>query len=208
MILQEFNFDATFQHSPKEEFPPSEGGALVFKRSELVKRMVDNFETRYTADLKYKNFYFRHSAGNGKTVLLKLFGKELQQRGFVVYMLTAPSLDNYNLQNLVEKLRKDGKQVAILVDEVHRNVNACLWDYLLKKAPSNLLVIGTGISELVNESPQFLVKYPSYRTPPIGPFTEEDLPEVLAHFVPKGDPLCEVKTKALKDLLVATGGQA
>lgn len=35
------------------------------------------------------------------------------------------------------------------------------WDYLLKKAPSNPLVVGTGISELINDSPQFLRKFPS-----------------------------------------------
>eukprot|EP01033_Poteriospumella_lacustris_P016289 gene16290-11647_t len=41
--------------------------------------MVDTFTTRPKDGTKYSNFYFRHSAGTGKTVLLKLFGKELQQ---------------------------------------------------------------------------------------------------------------------------------
>jgi hypothetical protein len=55
----------------------------------------------------------------------------------------------------------EGNQVAVLVDEVQRNVKSKHWDYLLKKAPRNLLVGGTGISDLVNEAPQFLDKFPS-----------------------------------------------
>jgi hypothetical protein len=48
--------------------------------------------------------------------------------------------------------KSEGKQLAVLVDEVQRNVNSKHWDYRLKKAPSNLLVVGTGISELDNKS--------------------------------------------------------
>jgi len=72
-----------------------------------------------------------------------------------------------------------------------------------------LLVVGTGISDLINESPQFLDKFPSVDHPTIGQLTEEDMPEVLDHFIPKGrdDSQWDLKTKALNEVLVATGGQ-
>lgn len=207
--MQELDFERTLE---TEDFPPSNGGTVLFKRSHLVKRMVDTFTTRANDSTKYSNFYFHHSAGTGKTVLLKLFGKELQQRGFVVFMLTAPQLDRRPedyFKDLADKMAKDGKQVAVLVDEVQRNVNSLHWDYLLKKASPNLLVIGTGISDLINESPQFLKKYPSTDNPTIGQLTEEDMPEVLHHFIPTGeaDLQWNLKTNALRELLVATGGQ-
>lgn len=207
--LQELDFERTLE---KEDFPPSNGGAVLFKRAQLVKRMVDTFTTRVKDSTKYSNFYFRHSAGTGKTVLLKLFGKELQQRGFVVFMVTARVMDDFPtgyFQELADRMAREGKQVAVLVDEVQRNVNSKHWDFLLKKAPHNLLVIGTGISDLINESPQFLDKYPSTDNPTIGQLTEEDMPEVLDHFIPKGraDSQWDLKTNALRELLVATGGQ-
>lgn len=184
----------------------------MFKRSHLVKRMVDTFTTKVKDSTKYSNFYFRHSVGTGKTVVLKLFGKELQQRGFVVFMVTAPGMDEFRwgyFEELADRMAREGKQVAVLVDEVHRNVNSKHWDFLLKKAPQNLLVIGTGISDLINESPPFLDKYPSMHNPTIGQLTEEDMPEVLDHFIRQGkaDSQWELKTKALRELLVATGGQ-
>jgi hypothetical protein len=108
-------------------------------------------------------------------------------------------------------MAQNGKQVAVLVDEVQNFVNSGHWDYLLKKAPSNLLVIGTGISDLQYDSPQFQKKYPSSGAdrPSIGQLTEEDMPEVLDHFIPQGraDSQWDLKTKALRELLVATGGQ-
>eukprot|EP00975_Prorocentrum_lima_P014555 3086194-Prorocentrum_lima.AAC.1 len=174
--------------------------------------MVDTFTSRVKDSTKYSNFYFRHSAGTGKTVLLKLFGKELQQRGFVVFVLTARGMDDFPtgyFQDLADRMAREGKQVAVLVDEVQRNVNSKHWDYLLKKAASNLLVIGTGIYDQVNKSPQFLDKYPSTDNPTIGQLTEEDMPEVLSHFIPqvRADSLWDLKAKALRELLVATGGQ-
>jgi hypothetical protein len=60
-----------------------------------VKRIIDTFLTRNKSRGKFSNFYFRHFAGTGKTVLLKLFGEELQQRGFVVFMLTPPELEDF-----------------------------------------------------------------------------------------------------------------
>lgn len=207
--MQELDFERTLE---KEDFPPSNGGAVLFKRAQLVKRKVDTFTTRPKDSTKYSNFYFHHSAGTGKTVLLKLFGKELQQRGFVVFMVTAREMDDFPtgyFQKLADRMARKGKQVAVLVDEVQRNVNSKHWDFLLKKAPHNLLVIGTGISDLINESPQFLNKYPNMNNPAIGQLTEEDMPEVLDHFIPMGgaDSQWKLKTNALRELLVATGGQ-
>eukprot|EP01039_Chlorochromonas_danica_P002759 gene2759-3012_t len=207
--LKELDFASSLE---KEDFPPSNGGAVLFQRSHLVNRMVDTFTSRFKDSTKYSNFYFRHSACTGKTVLLKLFGKELQQRGFVVFLLTALEMDEFPtgyFQDLADRMAREGKQVAVLVDEVQRNVNSKHWDYLLKKAASNLLVIGTGIYDQVNKSPQFLDKYPSTDNPTIGQLTEEDMPEVLSHFIPQGraDSLWDLKTKALRELLVATDGQ-
>ena len=183
--LEEFEFEKTLKKNL--EFPDSGGGTVVFKRSKLVKRMVDTFVSKYEGE--YSNFYFHHAAGTGKTVLMKLFGKELQERGFIVYMLTAPEfiyIEKDYFDRLLSKV--EGKQVAVLVDEVHRNVNAYHWDLLLKGAPKNLLVIGAGISDLMFQSPQFKNKFPSDDNPSIGQLTEEDMPEVLDHFIPKTDP--------------------
>lgn len=207
--LQEFVLEQTLE---EEDFPPSDGGAVLFKRRKLVERMVDIFITKANKSARFSNYYFRHAAGTGKTVLLKLFGKELQQRGFVVFMLTAPELDDYPsgyFKELSDAVARDGKQVALLVDEVQRNVYSKHWDSLLKKAPRNLLVIGAGISDLIHESPQFLDKFPSNDHPAIGHLTEEDMPEVLGHFIPSGtaDPQWDLKTGALRELLTATGGQ-
>lgn len=206
--LDEFDFETSFIR--RTEFPDSDGGTVIFKRLSLVKRLVNMFITKKLGTIEYANFYFRHSAGTGKTVLLKLLGKELQNRGFIVFMLTAPEMEKklVGFQSLVNKLGKEGKQVALLTDEVQRNVDSQHWDYLLKKAPTNLLVIGTGISELYFDSPQFKYKFPRVSNPTvIGPLTEEDMPEVLAHFIPEGDAQCEIKRTALRGLLLATGGQ-
>lgn len=205
--LKELNFEQTLE---KEDFPSSNGGSVIFQRSRLVNRMVDTFLTKETPNSKFLNFYFRHAAGTGKTVLLKLFGKELQRRGFVVFMMTAPVINDfpsYYFENLMTKFKD--KQVALLLDEVQRNVNSKHWDYLLKQAPSNLLVVGTGISDLIQESPQFLDKFPGVDHPSIGQLTEEDMEEVLDYFIPKDKPdsQWEFKSNALSEVLVATGGQ-
>jgi replication-associated recombination protein RarA len=173
--------------------------------------MVDTFTVKEGGE-RFSNFYFRHAPGTGKTVLLKLFGRELQQRGFAVFMLSAPELDDYRtgfFETLVDRLVRDGKEVAVLVDEVHRNVNSAHWGYLLKKASPKLLVVGAGNSGLLEATPQFLKKIPSDHRPAIGQLTEEDMPEVLSHFIPQGadDAQWAVKAQALNELLVASGGQ-
>jgi hypothetical protein len=68
--------------------------------------------------------------------------------------------------------------------------------------------VGTGISDLVNEAHQFLDKFPSVH-PSIGQLTDEDMPDVLDHFIPDGkaDSQRDLKTNAMNELLVATSGQ-
>lgn len=205
--LSEFCFAETFE---KADFPPSNGGTVLFSRSALVKRTVDMFVTRDVDTNKYSNYYFRHAAGTGKTVLLKLFGKELQRRGYIVYLVIASDMEEYPSDfflNMAARHAQEGKQVALLVDEVQRNVNSKHWN-LLKICPSNLLVIGTGISDTTN-TPQFLDKFPSGHRPAIGPLTDDDMPEVLNYFIPKcaDDPEWQLKSKALTEVRVATGGQ-
>lgn len=205
--LKLFNFEESMDSG--SDFPLSDGGRIIFERKALVKRMVATF----CDNKKYRSFYFRHRPGTGKTVLLKLFGRELkEQRGYVVYMTTAPKLSRLSaeyIEDLVAASDKSGTKVALLIDEVHSDPNSEHWDFLLKKSHPHLLVIGAGISPVSN-SPQFDVKYPEWllNRPAIGPLTEEDMDEVIGHFVPAGDTeeLRALKIKALHDLRVATGG--
>jgi hypothetical protein len=74
-------------------------------------------------------------------------------------MLTAPKLDKFPTSyfaNLARKWAASQKQVALLIDEVQRNVNSEHWDDLLKVVTTNLLVVGTGIPYEI--SPQFQKK--------------------------------------------------
>lgn len=166
-------------------------------------------------DGRYYSHYICHSAGSGKTVLMKLFGRELQQRGFVVYMLPASQLDEYPpsfFVNLAKKWAASQKEVAVLIDEVqttHCYYDNEHWDDLLHEAPSNLLVVGTGRPAGKATLPRFRQNYPDENHPLITQLISEDMPEVLAHFIPLGeaDELWETKKRALNELLVATAGQ-
>lgn len=173
---------------------------------------MDTFITK--DEDKFSSYYFRHSRGTGKTVLLKLFGKELQKRGFVVFLIDAPFLDDYSadfFKTVVNKFGQVGKDVALLVDEVQNNAKSKHWGFLLKGASTNLLVVGTGINELQVASPPFLIRYPSAfgGRSFITQLTEEDMPEVLDYFIPNGeaDTQYDMKKNGLNELLVTTGGQ-
>lgn len=159
----------------------------------------------------YESYCFHGPPGSGKTVLLNLFGRELQQRGFVVYMLNAPRLDRFPsayFTKLAKKWAASQRQIALLVDDVHDNVHGEHWNDLLKEAPTNLLVVGAGSPDLRIAAPSFRQLYPDANIPVVTQLTNEDMPQVLAHFVPLGeaDDLWETKKTALTELRVATGG--
>ena len=80
---------------------------------------------------------------------------------------------------------------------------------MLKEVLVNLLVVGTGIPDLRLASPHIHDEYPSVDNSTITQLSFEDMPEVLAHFIPLGeaDELWEVKKTALDELLIATGEQ-
>jgi hypothetical protein len=167
----------------KEAFPYHGGGAVIFKREWFIKKSVD-MVLRSKIDEKYESHYWRAPFGSGKTVFLKLMGRELQQRGCDVHRIIAADLVDYRKDYFI-RLAKDAgnKTVALLIDEV-QNMRSGHWDSLLKESkPPNLLVLGVGVTQLIYE-PQFDNNYPPQddATLKIMFLTHEDLPEVCAYF--------------------------
>jgi len=175
---------SNFEYSvdSKEAFPYHGGGAVIFKREWFIKKSVD-MVLRKRGE-KYESHYWRAPFGSGKTVFLKLMGRELQQRGCDVYRIIASKMDNY-AEDYFIRLAKDAgnKTVALLIDEVQNNMASGHWDSLLKESkPPNLLVLGVGIPQLLYASPQFDNKYPENDASLKMFLTHEDLPEVCAYF--------------------------
>jgi hypothetical protein len=166
----------------KVAFPYHGGGAVIFKREWFIKKSVDMVLRKI--DEKYESHYWRAPFGSGKTVFLKLMGRELQQRGCDVYRIIANDLFDYRKDYFI-RLAKDAgnKTVVLLIDEVHNNMKSSHWDLLLKESkPPNLLVLGVGIPQLLYASPQFDKKYPENDASLKMFLTREDLPEVCAYF--------------------------
>ncbi len=105
--------------------------------------------------------------GSGKTMLLQLMGGEFEKRGkFVVYYIDNADMLNCfeksHIDEIVENAKAQGQRAVLLIDEVHKNVNARLWSYLLRsptKLRNHLIVVGAGIPQLHYQSPHFQYKH-------------------------------------------------
>jgi hypothetical protein len=193
----------------EEPFPPDGGGSVIFQRCEFIKDTADTMLTK-DAGGRFMSYYWRAPPGSGKTVFLKLMGKELQSRGCDVYsIILAGSLQKDHKEYFKNLCEKAGtRTVVLLIDEVHHYTNSSVWDGLLKShRPKNLLVLGVGIPINV-PSPQFTEKFP--RSGELIPMflTPNDLPEIYTYFKAKYKYIPdEVITKSCQTILHYTSGQ-
>ena len=166
-----------------DDFPLHDGGRVLFKRDHFIKE-VANMVLEKNKIGEYPSHYWRAPVGSGKSVFLKLLGRELASRGCNVYMLnTASDLESYPKKYFRDLAEQAGeKTVVLLIDEVQHNVKSKHWPNLLKEdKPANLVVLGVGVPELQN-SPQFDKKYPKDNDLFPMFFTVDDLPEVVNYF--------------------------
>jgi hypothetical protein len=156
---------------------------VIFERQEFIKQTADTVLIK-NAGGKFQSYYWRAPFGSGKSVFLKLLGRELQTRDCEVYYLSsAKTLDQYSQSFFTQLAHAAGnKTVVLLIDEVQSNVNSSHWVPLLKVHPPNLLVLGVGLIRVDLYSPQFAQKYPEGNEMfPIF-FNESDLPEIKGQF--------------------------
>ena len=166
-----------------KNFPDHEGGKIIFKREWLIKSIADMALTKNDENA-YRSYYWRAPIGSGKTVFLKLIGKEMQNRGCDVYYLEAADMQLFH-KNYFHQLSQNAgdKTVVLLIDEVQNSVVNVHWVDILKgHRPKNLLVLGVGIPRLEPASPQFSLKFPTNKELFPMFLTTEDMPEVAASF--------------------------
>ena len=171
-----------FKIDENDDFPRNDGGRVLFKRDHFIKTVA-----RMVLEKKgdYSSHYWRAPPGSGKTVFLKLLGRELASSGCDVYMIySAAMLDSYDDNYFIELAKQAGdKPVVVLIDDVQTNLFSSQWLYLLKGfKPANLVVLGVGVCTLPDYSPQFFERYPElYDSFPMF-FTADDLPEMIEYF--------------------------
>eukprot|EP00808_Paulinella_micropora_P030871 g70859.t1 len=160
-----------FPKSLDELFPRHGIGKQLFLRGTFVAGAVKSIlESRLP-------HYWRGAPGSGKTVFLKLLGRELQAYGKVLWCDSAGFLDNYRDNSFFSALAAEGA-VFLLVDEVQDSPNSPHWVYLLKNHPKNLITIGVGITNLQHLSAPFPKKFPDRGEPPPMSVSEQDLSDV------------------------------
>eukprot|EP00808_Paulinella_micropora_P016630 g3858.t1 len=161
-----------FPKSLDELFPRHGIGKQLFSRGIFVAGAVKSIlESRLP-------HYWRGAPGSGKTVFLKLLGRELQAYGKVLWCDSAGFLDNYKDNSFFSALAAEGADVFLLIDEVQDSPNSPHWVYLLKNHPKNLIAIGVGITNLQNLSAPFPKKFPDRGEPPPMSVSEQDLSDV------------------------------
>ena len=192
-----------------EDFPLHGGGNAIFKRKWLIDTIAEMVLKKVEGS-KFGSYYWRAPFGSGKTVFLKLIGKELQSRGCIVYnILFSPKMDLIP-DGYFHKLAKEAgdKTVVVLIDEVQLNLNSFHWDDLLKgNKPSNLLVLGVGIPRLNMISAQFSWKFPRDDDQYPMFLTRSDLPEVIAYFTKQSKRPEETVALICDQVLHFTSGQ-
>jgi hypothetical protein len=158
---------------------------VIFERRELITQIADRVLTKKNKGRKFDSYYWRAPFGSGKSVFLKLIGRELQKRDCDVYLIpSAESLNAIRPETFFPQLAREAgdKTVVLLIDEVQSNVNSAHWIPLLKVPPANLLVLGVGLVRVEGYSPQFGTKYPKEDEMFAVFLNESDLPEVKAQF--------------------------
>jgi hypothetical protein len=162
---------------------------VIFERQELINQIADRVLTKENKGRKFNSYYWGAPFGSGKSVFLKLIGRELQKRDCDVYFV--PMAEDLNLypKDFFPQLAQEAgdKTVVLLIDEVQSNVHSGHWVRLLKIHPANLLVLGVGLFRNDDLSPQFGIQFPRGRggvQKDVFPvfLNESDLPEVKAQF--------------------------
>ena len=202
-ILERFQFSV----KTTSDFPKHDGGRVLFQRDWFIKKTASLVLNKDDSG-EYGSHYWRAPFGAGKTVFLKLIGRELQKRGCDVYMTSSTSMEQYHEDYFVKLANEAGdKTVALMVDEVQNNMASKHWFRLLKGSkPVNLLVLGAGIPQLNSFSPQFDEKYPDGSEVFPMFLTVDDLPEVCAHFNTKTNQSEEITAIVCERLLEFTAG--
>jgi hypothetical protein len=189
-----------------QDFPLHDGGKVIFKRVWFIKKTAN-----LVLDKKYGKFdshYWRAPVGSGKTVFLKLMGRELESRGCDVYMTNGNEMDDYDKEYFPYLAGEAGdKTVVLLIDEVQNNLTSKHWLRLLKgKKPPNLLVLGVGIPRLDYASPQFDNKYPEEGEHFPMFFMDDDLPELCDIFNTTLPHSEDVTAEVCEKMLTFTAG--
>lgn len=189
-----------------QDFPLHDGGKVIFKRDWFIKETAGLVLKKKHGE--FDSHYWRAPVGSGKSVFLKLMGRELESRGCDVYMTNGNEMDIYDEEYFPYLAKEAGdKTVVLLIDEVHNNLTSKHWLRLLKgNKPPNLLVLGVGVPNLVYASPQFQIKYPKENEPFPMFFTGDDLPE-LCNFFNTTLPHSEyITAEVCKKILTFTAG--
>jgi hypothetical protein len=199
----------TFEFKTKDivDFPPHDGGRVIFQRDQLVEEIVQKILQKQ--DGEFPSYYWRAPFGSGKTVFLKLMGQALASRGCVVYMTSGMKMDHFPEYYFNDLAKRAGdKTMVLLIDEVQSNLTSQHWLDLVKGSkPPNLLLLGVGVASLIFDSPQFDKKYPKRGDKFPMFFTEDDLPELSAHFSKMASPSHEnTITEVCKNILKFTAG--
>ena len=110
----------TLQSNEVTENIPENGiGKLLLQRHLLVKERMDEILNENISSI-----YFRATTGSGKSVLLQLFGKELQARKHHVFIIEHTDYLKYLNDGDFEELEKryPTQNIFLLIDEVHHAV--------------------------------------------------------------------------------------
>jgi hypothetical protein len=191
----------------KTPFPRSGGGSVIFQRREFIKNTVDTMLTKDDEDC-FMSYYWRAPRGSGKTVFLKLVGKELQARDCdVYYFSSAAELSSYSYGIFSQYAEKAGEKiVALLIDEVPDLPHSGHWIDILKSPPNNLLVVGVSIPDVPSVSRNFRNYFPDRGVFPMF-LNENDLPEIICYFKMRYPHIDEsVVENVCGDVLNYTGG--
>ena len=85
---------------------------MIFQRDWFIKKTADIVLTKHESE--FRSCYWRVPLGSGKTVFLKLMGRESQSRGCDVYMLTsATELDRFPLDLFHELAKEAGSKTVV-----------------------------------------------------------------------------------------------
>ena len=136
-----------FKIDENDEFYLHGGGRVLFKRDHFIKGVASMVLKKNKERGEYSSHYWRAPPGSGKTVFLKLLGRELASSGYDVYMIySAAMLDSYDENYFTELAKQAGdKPVVLLIDEVQNTSMSSHWQDLLKEfKPANLVVLGVG----------------------------------------------------------------
>ena len=199
-----------FKIDEDDDFPLHGGGRVLFKRDHFIKN-VANMVLEKNIEGKHSSHYWRAPVGSGKTVFLKLLGRELASSGYDVYMTSGNEMDIYDKYHFRDLAKQAGdKPVVLLIDEVQNNFTSKHWPDLLKEnKPANLVVLGVGVFPWQPPSPRFDYNYPEDNELFPMFFTADDREEVINSFARRFPSHAEYAiSEVCQRMLTFTSGHA